>query len=222
MSLDLQSHVAAAVAADRFGEADALQVELEAANADAAALESAHHFTDADLGSSLQSLSSLSAAQDTAAAGQAREGFSPNMLAREKSPAQPVSGPHIPATIDEEPTGNASADNAGGDLGPHTRLQDMAASDAAQSASAQVRLSGVPCMFQLNSKGQALHPLPDLQRRTLAAMHSPCPTDKREHSRRCSDLWRSSGSLREGLARQHKILTGYRFDQGRRPCERWL
>ncbi len=71
VSLDLQAQVAAAVSAERFSEADALQGELDAAAADAAALKAGHDFTDKDLGSSLQSLSHLSTVEDGAAAQQA-------------------------------------------------------------------------------------------------------------------------------------------------------
>ena len=67
VSLDLQAQIAAAVSAERFSEDDALQAELDAASADAAALQAAQHFTDGDLGSSLKSLSDLSTAQGPAA-----------------------------------------------------------------------------------------------------------------------------------------------------------
>ena len=144
MSLDLQSNVAAAVAADRFSEADALQGELDAATADAAALESAHAFTDRDLGSSLQSLSSLSTAQDNAAAAQAKaSGPSPVTDSQDTSTAQLVSVPQSPVPLikepAEEPAENGATASSGGDLGPHTRLQDVAASEAARPASAQAQ-----------------------------------------------------------------------------------
>ena len=142
MSLDLQSHVAAAVSADRFSEADALQGELDAATADAAALESAHAFTDKDLGSALQSLSSLSTAQDNAAAAQAEaSATTPVSKCQDKSIAQPASAPQLPAPLieehAEEPAESGAEATSGGDLGEHTKLQEVAASEAVRPASAR-------------------------------------------------------------------------------------
>ena len=67
VSLDLQAQIASAVSTERFSEADALQAELDAARAGAAALQSAQHFTDSDLGSLLGSLTDLAASQGPAA-----------------------------------------------------------------------------------------------------------------------------------------------------------
>ena len=67
VALDLQAQIAAAVSTERFSEADALQAELDAAKAGAAALQSAQQFTDSDLGSLLESLSDLAASQGPAA-----------------------------------------------------------------------------------------------------------------------------------------------------------
>ena len=139
VSLDLQSHIAAAVSADRFSEADALQGELDAATADAAALESAHHFTDKDLGSSLQSLTTLSSAKDTPAAGQpTTPGPSLTVSAQDENSAQRASGPEVASPSPEQPVENGAVASPGGDLEPHTKLNDVAAAEAARPASAQV------------------------------------------------------------------------------------
>ncbi len=138
MSLDLQSHIAAAVAADRFSEADALQGEQDAAIADAAALESAHHFTDKDLGSSLQSLTTLSTAKDTPAAAQpTASGPSPRISTQDESSAQRATGPEVASPSAEQPVENGAVSSPVGDLEPHTKLHNVVASEAARPASAQ-------------------------------------------------------------------------------------
>ena len=78
VSLDLQAQIAAAVSTERFSEADALQIELDAAKADAAALQSAQQFTDSDLGSLLKPLSDLAASQGPAALSAASAGTKPH------------------------------------------------------------------------------------------------------------------------------------------------
>ena len=138
VSLDLQSHIAAAVSADRFSKADALQGELDAATADAAALESAHHFTDSDLGSSLQTLTTLSTDKETPAAGQpTAPGPALSVSAQDESSAQHASGPEVARPNTEQPVENGTALSSGVDLEPHTKLHDVAASEAARPASSQ-------------------------------------------------------------------------------------
>ena len=152
VSLDLQAQVAAAVSAERFSEADALQGELDAAAADAAALKAGHDFTDKDLGSSLQSLSHLSTVEDGAAAQQAEalsssipdigDRNSPQSLAL--SIDQPLKNGR-----DAEPEGDSGlqTDLKGvneldarheGESEPHTKLKEVAAAEAARPTSVQL------------------------------------------------------------------------------------
>lgn len=151
VSLDLQAQVAAAVAAERFAEADALQGELDAANAAATALEAAQHFTNSDLGSALRSLSDLSAARDSAAAKQ--------------PPAHAIAAAteYVGTCPQQPPTGAPDKDpaeiglgDAGEALEPGTKLGQVAAQEAARlrpgSASALPKLVAFGLSRQLTDE----------------------------------------------------------------------
>ncbi len=158
VSLDLQAQVAAAVSAERFSEADALQGELDAAAADAAALKAGHNYTDKDLGSSLQSLSDLSTVQDGAAPQQAEALSSSAPDTGDRNvPQPPALSIYQPSKNgrDAEPEGDSGlqTDLKGvnelnarreGESVPHTKLEEVAAAEAARPSSMQLPPTSQP------------------------------------------------------------------------------
>ena len=140
MTLELQSHIAAAALADRFSEADTLQGELDAAAADAAARESAHQFTDGDLGTSLQSLTSQAASYKAAAAAEPKSSSpSPTTDTQDKSIAQPAPDPQSTSPDTKKAAENGGVAALEADAGARTKLQHVAAAEAALPASAQAQ-----------------------------------------------------------------------------------